>query len=194
MFRYMKLWTLGLVLALAATSAEAQIYKWIMPDGTVKYSDRPQEEGAEPVELSPIVTFTPRPIPTRPEAGARGAETEAEEGAGGYDSFAISAPPNDTTVRDNAGNVTVNFAVTPSLAEGHAIDLYLDGRKFGQSKLPVVTLTNVNRGSHQIYGVIVDASGAEIARTEPVTVTLQRVSVAGGGPTPRPAPRRAAPR
>jgi hypothetical protein len=190
----MKWWTLSLVLALAATSAEAQIYKWIMPDGTVKYSDRPQEEGAEPVELSPTVTYTPTPVPRKPEAAAP--DEEAQEGPGGYDSFSISAPPNDTTVRDNAGNVTVNFAVTPSLAEGHAIDLYMDGRKFGQSKLPVVTLTNVNRGTHQIYGAIVDASGAELARTEPVTVHLQRVSAAGGGatPSPLPAPRRASPR
>lgn len=182
MFRLMKWCTLSLALALAATSAEAQIYMWVMPDGTVKYSDRRQERDAEEIKLSPIVTYEPTPVAKKAEAEAP--DAGAQEEAGGYDSFTISAPPNDTTVRDNGGNVTINFAVTPSLAEGHAIDLYMDGRKFGQSQLPIVTLPNANRGTHQIYGAIVDASGAEIARTEPITVHLQRTSVAGGGPRP----------
>lgn len=162
-------------MTLAAGAAEARIYKWIMPDGSVQYSDRPQEENAKEAKLPPLVTYTPRPVPE--QAPAQEAPAPAPEG---YQSFSISSPANDTAVRDNAGNLTLNFSVVPSLEKGHAIDIYMDGRKFGQAKLPVVTLTNVSRGSHEIYGVIVDESGAELARTDTVTVTLQRVSVAGG--------------
>jgi hypothetical protein len=172
----MRWWTIALALVLAAGVAEARIYKWILPDGTVQYSDRPQEEGAQEAKLPPLVTYTPVPVPEQ-EAPAPEAPAPAGEG---YESFSISSPANDTAVRDNAGNLTLNFAVVPSLEKRHAIDIYVDGSKFGQSKLPIVTLTNVSRGSHEIYGVIVDESGAEIARTQTVTVTLQRVSVAGG--------------
>lgn len=165
-----------MALTIAAGVAEARIYKWIMPDGTVQYSDRPQEQDAQEVKLSPLVTYSPVPIPER-EAPAQEAPAPAGEG---YDSFSISSPANDTAVRDNAGNLTLNFAVVPSLEKGHAIDIYVDGIKFGQSNLPIVTLTNVSRGGHEIYGAIVDENGAELARTETVTITLQRVSVAGG--------------
>ena len=166
-----------LMLMVAATATEARVYKWVMPDGTVKYSDRPQEKDAEEVKLPPLVTYTPTPVPEKSEGAA---ESTAAPTAGAYESFSISSPANESAVRDNGGNLTLNFSVVPTLEKGHAIDIFMDGRKFGQSNLPIVTLTNVSRGTHEIYGAIVDESGAEIARTEPISVTLQRASVAGG--------------
>ncbi|MDX1512818.1 MAG: DUF4124 domain-containing protein [Gammaproteobacteria bacterium] len=168
---------MALTLTVAAGAVEARIYKWVMPDGSVQYSDKPQEKDAKQVDLPPLVTYTPKPVPEKAEGESGEAAPPA---AGGYDSFSISSPANDSAVRDNGGNLTINFSVVPSLEEGHAIDIYMDGRKFGQSNLPIVTLTNVSRGTHEIYGVIVDTGGQEIARTGTISVTLQRASVAGG--------------
>jgi hypothetical protein len=168
----MKRWILALSLTLAAVAAQAQIYKWVLPDGSIEYSDRPPGEGAERVELSPLVTYTPPPVAA--PAGTAGAEGVVE--FDGYDSFTIASPANDAAVRDNAGDVTLNFAITPTLVEGHAIDIFMDGRKFGRSTAAVVTLSNVSRGRHQINATIVDESGAELARTGTVRINLLRVS------------------
>ncbi len=161
-----------LSLILAAASAGAEIYKWRLPDGSIEYSDRPPAEDAERVELTPLVTYTP------PATSAPGATEESESPAefDGYDRFAIASPANDADIRENAGEVTLNFAITPSLVEGHAIDVFMDGRKFGRSTAAVVTLSEVDRGSHQIYATLVDETGAELARTGTITVHLQRVS------------------
>lgn len=161
-----------LSLILAAASAGAQIYKWRLPDGSIEYSDRSPAEGAEKVELSPLVTYSP-PAATAPGAAS---ETEGPAEFNGYKSFAIASPADGAEIRGNAGEITVNFAVTPSLFEGHAIDVFMDGRKFGRSTAAVVTLSEVDRGSHQIYATLVDETGAELARTGTITVHLQRVS------------------
>ncbi len=164
-----------LSLILAAASAGAQIYKWRLPDGSIEYSDRPPAEGAERVELSPLMTYSP---PAAPTPGAA-SESEGSTGFGGYDTFTIASPADGAEIRGNAGEITVNFAVTPSLFEGHAIDVFMDGRKFGRATVAVVTLSNVDRGSHQIYATVVDGSGAELARTETITVHLQRAANLG---------------
>ncbi len=169
----MKWWLFFVLLVtLGAASAEAEIYKWILPNGTIKYSDRPPAEGAEKAELRPLVTYTPPPLSAEPAEAA----PQAEPASKGYESFTIVSPANDATIRDNAGNVSLSFAITPSLTPGHAIDVFVDGLKLSRSNAPNVTLTNVNRGSHQIYAVIVDDAGVEAARTQTITVFLQRIS------------------
>lgn len=160
------------VSTLAATSAAAEIYRWVLPDGSVEYSDRPPVEGAERVDLRPLITYTPSPASSSP---ATPAEESVEEGDV-YTSFAIASPADEAAIRDNAGNITLSFALSPALAEGHVIDIFIDGSKYGRSSATVFTLSNVNRGSHRIYATIVDDSGAEQARTGTITVHLKRAS------------------
>ena len=171
----MKRWFFVVWLIFAAVPAGAQIYKWRLPDGSIEYSDRSPAEGAERVELSPLVTYSP-PAATAPGAAS---ESEGPTEFNGYDSFAIASPADGAEIRENAGEITVNFAVTPSLFEGHAIDVFMDGRKFGRAMVAVVTLSNVDRGSHQIYATLVDETGAELARTGTITVYLQRAANVG---------------
>jgi hypothetical protein len=168
----MKWWIPAFLTVLAAIPCQAEIYKWRLPDGSIEYSDRPPEEGAKRVELPPLTTYTP------PAAAARAATSEGKSAAvfDGYDSFTITSPADDATVRDNAGNVDLKFDVTPTLVEGHAIDIFMDGRKFGRSTASIVTLSNVSRGTHQIYAAIVDEAGAELARTLAINIDLLRAS------------------
>jgi hypothetical protein len=172
-FAFMRWSTLAVLLVLVATAPQAQIYKWIMPDGSVKYSDQPQESGAEPVELPPLQTYTPQPVPKQTVK-----QTPKPE-AVTYDVFNITAPAEGGTIRDNAGNFSVEFEVRPGLATGHSIEVFMDGQSLQRSRQGEVRLTNVSRGTHWIYGVIVDESDAEFARSKTVTVHLQRAAVAG---------------
>ena len=46
-------------LLLVAAPAGAELYKWVDDDGTVHFSDRAPDEGAERVELEPINSVAP---------------------------------------------------------------------------------------------------------------------------------------
>jgi hypothetical protein len=165
--------TLALLLVLFVTASQARIYKWVMPDGSVKYSDQPQESEAEQVELPPLQTYTPQPVPKQTVKQA------PKPKAVTYEVFNVTAPAENATIRDNSGNFSVKFEVKPGLATGHSIEIFMDGLSLQRSRQGEVSLTNVSRGTHRIYGVIVDESGAELARSPAVTVHLQRATVAG---------------
>ncbi len=157
---------------LATPSIAAEFYKWRLPDGSIEYSDKPPVEGAERVELKPLVTYTPPAVSAPPATP----EMEKAEENDGYDSFTITSPVNEAAIRDNAGNITVSFTTSPGLAKGHAINVILDGREVIRSTGGAVTLSDVSRGTHSIQAIIVDQSGAEIARTDSITVHLKRAS------------------
>lgn len=73
---------------------QAEIYKWVDKDGTVKYTDTPPPNGAKPLSTikskaaSPLVSSTPattlpegamtNPTHTQPTAGGGGAASEQE--------------------------------------------------------------------------------------------------------------------
>jgi hypothetical protein len=165
-------WLLFLLLStFAATSTGAEIYKWTLPNGEVEFSDRPPQEGAQPLELRPLVTIPALAAPAPPEA----AQAEPPANSEGYDSFTIASPANDATVRSpGIGNLSLSFSIVPGLNQGHAIEVFMDGRSFGRSENSAVTLNNVDRGTHQIQAAIVDDNGAEVARTESITVHMHR--------------------
>lgn len=158
---------------IAAPLVAAEFYKWKLPDGSIEYSDRPPVEGAEKIELKPLVTYTPPPTST-PSASP---ETENADEVHAYASFTITSPADEAAIRDNAGNITIQFALSPGLLDGHTIDVFMDGAKLSRSTAASVTLSNVTRGTHQIHAAIVDQSGAELARTDTITVHLRRASV-----------------
>jgi hypothetical protein len=167
----MKWLLLAFGLTLAAASAGAEIYKWILPNGSIKYSDRPPEKGAERVDLRPLVIIPPLATSVPAET----TEMEGPAESNGYDSFTIASPANDATVRSpGSGNISLSFAVSPSLIQGHAIEIFIDGQRFGRSDTSAATLSNVDRGTHQIHAAIIDDAGVELARTETITVHLHR--------------------
>ncbi len=169
-----------LVLTTPSVSA-AGVYKNVQPDGTIVYSDRPAE-GAEEIKLPELQTYTPAPIPESDTAGA--ARTEAGSESAGYKTVAISSPENDATLRDNAGNVSVNLRIEPPLKPNHTVDIRMDGKSIGKGRGSAVNLTNVDRGTHTLEAVIVDESGKEIGRTGSVVFHLNRASIRKKAPAP----------
>ena len=161
-----------LVLVGVAVVANAAIYRWIDSDGTVTYSDRPQP-GSERLKLTPLQTYNPAPVPNN-TASVPTQTRQFED----YDEFAILTPRNDATFRNNGGNINVQLKLEPALRSTHAVGILLNDRTVGEPGSTMsLTLSNVDRGTHRLQAVIMDESGNELARTEPVTFHLQRTSV-----------------
>lgn len=170
-------------LALAVAPLGAKIYKSVLPDGTVVYSDTPPASDAKPVELPRIQTYTPAPVPS-----IQAPQNKSEKNTfQGYDTFEVTSPANDATVRDNAGTVSVSLSLSPGLRNGHKVEIFMDGQSIGSGAATTASVTNIDRGTHSIHAVVRDADGKEVIRTANSVFHLQKVSRL----TPRrPQPRR----
>ena len=156
---------------LALTSASAEIYKWVMPDGSIHYSDRPQEQGATKVELPQLQTYTaPNVSPVKNRSSS------APNVFAGYQDFKVAKPADGETIRDNGGSVSVSLSLTPGLQRGHIVEIMMGGKVLGSGRSTSLTLTNVDRGSHRVDAVIKDNEGKEVARATGATFHLKRAA------------------
>lgn len=174
------LWIIGAGLSVAA------IYQSTDEKGNVVFTDEPSS-GAKPVDLPPLPTYS-APKYRAPEATGNAATQPA---ARGYTSLSIQQPAQDDTIRDNTGAVPVAAAIQPPLnkAAGHRLQFFLDGQPVGEPGTTTgTTLTNIDRGSHQVSVAVLDASGNELKRSDSVTFYLHRHSAnfptGPGKPTP----------
>lgn len=125
-------------------------------------------------------------------AGQACAETTAAPapvgGSPPYTALAIMAPSDEETLRDNGGNVTIRIAATPRLKRRaqHRLRVLLDGAlQPVSSDQMTLTLQNLDRGSHQLVAIIVDAQQAELIRSDAVTIYLHRRSLLHPNQKPR---------
>jgi hypothetical protein len=163
-----------LLLLSVATNATAAIYKWVQPDGKVIYSDHPPSQNAAPAELPPVqeIKMTPPPPPS-PEPDTQANQSQKGE----YTKLDIMAPANDSTIRDNAGNVSVNLALEPPLQEGDLASLTLDGKDIWKGQATSLALSNVDRGTHTLEATIKNAQGATLITSPSVIFHLLRTSL-----------------
>ena len=158
---------------LVTTIADAAIYKSIDTDGTAIYTDRFSPE-AERIECSPLSVveaekFSSPPVQT---ASSIASTTNVDR------EVSIVTPVQDATLRSNAGTLAVELSVDPRLQPTHAITILLDGKPLhvGAQSM-TLTLANVDRGTHALQAMIVDAAGREVATSASATLHLKRVSI-----------------
>ena len=169
----MQLKVLLLPLAICiAQPVEAKVYKWVMPDGSIQYSDRPQEEGARALELPPLQTYTAPPAPPSGDAAGEDSGPEVK----GYEKVEVVQPESDQTIRDNGGTVSVRILIEPALQPDHTVEILFDGKPIGSGRATSASITNVDRGSHTVSAVVKDASGKSVATASGITFHLKKVS------------------
>ncbi len=162
----------------------AQVYKTINPDGSVTYTDQAGER-AEPVHIAPIQLYSP---PTTKNNNAKqpsqSATNQQPDTANNtptvYTEFYIASPQHDSAIRANAGTLTLTLSLTPPLniKQGDKIMLSLDGQTVGKPSTQLsYTLTNLDRGSHTLSASLINASGAIIKVTTPITVHILRAHI-----------------
>ena len=93
----------------------------------------------------------------------------------------IAHPSGNSTIRDNAGNLSLLVAITPVLHAGHKAELIMDGqvvKTLGNlsGKETPVSLNNIDRGTHQFAIRIRDGNHREIYSSPAKKITILRVS------------------
>ena len=172
MNRFITLLAVFLVCGTLVTPVLAGVYKRVNPDGSVEFTDVPEEIGEKPVEVAPSSSYTPPPQPkvATPAPAAKKDVT-------GYESVSITSPANDSTIRDNEGKISIRVSSEPGLQKGHRYLLKMDGKSVGKGRTNTFPLKNVDRGSHNFTVQIIDKNEKMIIESGTVTVHLHRAFI-----------------
>ncbi len=174
-------------LAAPDASAATKIYRTVDEDGNVVFTDVPPREAGQEdaVDVETPNSFTPPPVESNRKTvaewlgndGESAPEDGEEAAATSYRSLQVASPANDEGIRENAGNVTVTAAIEPELADGHVMQVYLDGTLLQSGHATSFQLTSLDRGTHNLQLRVVDASGNTLITSKPTVFHLQRRSV-----------------
>jgi Domain of unknown function (DUF4124) len=164
---------LALSLALAASEASAgdEIFRSVDKDGRPVFSDQ-GDKGGEPVTLPSTNT-----VPAfKPDNRPRGRTVEAVEQ---YQSCAITSPADGASIVNTGGVFSVTANVVPKLMEGHRLQLLIDGAPFGSSQAAgEFQVSGFRHGSHTLQVQVIDATGAVVIASSPVTLYLHHATAA----------------
>lgn len=155
-------------LTVMSTHAATTVYKIKNPDGSISYSDQPQEN-AEVMQVEPVPTVPAVPVYLAPENVSEEDTSTAEA----YRSFVIVAPGNNEAFHSPQGTVEIRVALEPSLQDGHMLEYWIDGKLHQSSQAHALQLSNVDRGTHTVQVKIVDTSGV-VLENRSSTFTVHR--------------------
>ena len=95
-----------------------------------------------------------------------------------YTVLDVISPEPDESLWNIGGQLPVTLATFPALAAEHRIDVMLDGqRKEIGARSLAITVPDVFRGEHTLQALIVDAGGAIVMRSSPVTFYVHQTSI-----------------
>lgn len=183
---------LGCLLAtasLAQSTTRREIWEWKDANGVTHYSDYPAPGARKIIITGSTATAAQTPPPPQPAATPPGAR---RQNTVQYASLEIWSPDNGASFFGAETLVNVRLRSEPELAAGDRLLTYLDGRLLPGENAYEHTLTDVSRGAHSLTSVIIDASGVEKIRSEPVVFHIRQATTIDNpqnrGPTLRPPP------
>lgn len=155
--------------------AESKIYRWIDEDGKIHFSDT-AVPGTEEFDMKEINLV---PVNAQQNNAFEDKLSFDDEKKEIIDYQAtITSPENDKPLRSNEGTINIHVAVEPEKENTHTLQLYLDGKKLGSPQIsPAIRAQNIDRGTHQVQVELLDENGNGLAKTQVVTVHLQRASI-----------------
>lgn len=169
----MKYYTL--LLLLVGFVVQAEVYRSVDGQGNVIFSDT-SSDNAEKIELQESYTYTPPVIVDLADDEPSSALIEIA--VPNY-TVVITSPSQNETIRENAGNITINTSVTPSVntERGDKLIFTLDGQlKSAAQDATSYTFTNVDRGSHIAVVSVIDKTGKVIKSSKSILFHLLRAT------------------
>jgi Domain of unknown function (DUF4124) len=166
----LKIVTLLITTTFTVGFLHAEIYVWTDENGNKVYGDEPNKsDHAKPVELEPLTVLQ------FPKAAEEAVASTPAHSKQAYSALTITNPIADQTIRDSEGSVSVSLNIEPALAEGHSIQLYLDGAPYQSPQTSMsFTLSNVDRGTHTLSAKVLDDSGKSLIQARDLSFHMHR--------------------
>ena len=176
-FLYLAILSLGLTSNLAQANDEntgdlTKVYKVIAVDGSISFSDQPNEK-SETLLVAPVTTI-PAIVPSETKFTPK--QVKPDEIYNRYNSLAILAPANDSAFYSGSGEVDVILDVKPALLESDQIQIFLDGKLIQSNNQIQTRLQTIDRGTHKLSVRLVSSSG-QVYKESTSTFTVHRPSI-----------------
>ena len=143
------------------------VYKRIMPDGSVSYSDQASDQ-SETMEVAPVPTVPA--LETAPSRQQRSASPKTGEV---YQLLRVASPEHDSAFYSGNGSMTIDVEIEPALRRGHSLQLILDGQLISTQNSPNFALDLVDRGTHTVQINAIDRRG-KIIKSAQSRFTIHR--------------------
>jgi len=91
--------------------------------------------------------------------------------------IAIVQPAHEETIHNNEGDLTVRVQVSGGAPDG-GVQLVLDGAALAHTyrRDDIIELNGIERGTHTLQALLLDAKGEQLAASEPVTFYMWQAS------------------
>jgi hypothetical protein len=152
------------------------IYKTVGPDGRVTFSDAPPKgRAAERVDLKPTNVqpiALPRQLPVRKLSPKDRTRDQQDAGPA---SIEIVSPQNGTTITPGQRTILLEVAVSPVPRDGYEFFAVVDGQPWaGSSSGTSLDISSLERGSHSVQAVLLDAYGNQRAQSQTILIHVHR--------------------
>jgi hypothetical protein len=93
----------------------------------------------------------------------------------------IASPKNQETLQNQQPTIPVIVNVEPSLQNNDKIQIFVDGQPWGPAlKSTTFDLPKIDRGTHQIYAVILSDNNEVLKQTTSITIFVHYASQKNG--------------
>lgn len=178
MFRIICLGCFCVIASTAFGSQGTTVFKSEDKSGTPVFSDR-ETSASEEINIQDPITFPAEAIKKDAEAfdyGGIRSESTSELPVV-YDTLLIKSPKDQETIRDNAGNLTVEVVKPRNIAPEHQLELLMDGGLIAVYTGRAFNLENLDRGTHALQLQISHTKSGEVYKSSPVVnFTILRYS------------------
>lgn len=163
----------------SAVTAETKIYHWVDEQGNSHFSDT-AVPGTEEVHVSNqnLLFNTTAKEQEQKQENKLLPENEQEKQDVIIYQATITSPQDDSAIRSNDGTLDIHVTTTPEKQNNQKLQLFLDGKRLGTPQIsPTIRALKIDRGTHQVQVHLLDEEGKLLAKTQIVTVHLQRATV-----------------
>jgi hypothetical protein len=163
----------------------AAVYMQTDKNGGVTYSDTPTQ-GAQIIPLPDTntpstITSAPTPSPANKKDAPEAPFQEQTISRIPYTKFVIDSPIDNQTIT-NQNTSPVVLMISPDLQKGDAIQLYVDGTAVGSPAATTnIELPRIDRGTHQLYAVLLDESNHPLKQSQTITVNIHYAHLGTSG-------------
>lgn len=169
-----------LLLFLSLSHAQTKVYYWVDKDGKTHFSDT-AAPGAKQITVENKNLVSTNPVneveTTKPTHSEVDDLSLDKEKVIEYQAQIVS-PQDNMAIRSNNGTLEVYVKTIPEKESSQRLQLFLDDQPLGSPQIsPTIRTFNVDRGTHQIQVQLVDETGKTLAKTQIITVHLQRTTL-----------------